>query len=281
MKQWLDFKKKRDLGEVIRDTFRFLGQEFRPLGTVIIYYALPFILISAISIMLFFERFRPFFTNPEAIVPSGFMKDILMFYLFMIVIFAVSKVMFISTVNNYIALYVEKGKGNFNAADVSHRISSTFWQMLFTGILVGLMTFFGVLFCILPGIYLAISLSMIYIALAYEKKGFGDALSRTFELSSMQWWWTFLLLLVIEVIMFIVILIPYFIFFSLNFTSLISMGPAPDPEKLAGFMKNYSVLGAISMVISSLLQVLVYVSMAFQYFNLVAVRERESNDLLR
>ena len=276
----VEFKKRRDFGAIFTDTFVFIGQEFRPLGMSVLYFAFPFILVAAISMFLFFHRFMPFFANPEAIIPSGFMKDILFFYFFMIILFLVSKLMFISTINNYIALYVEKGRGNFNAADVSHRIGSNFWPMLGTAILAGLMIGIGTLFCFLPGIYLAVSLSFIYIALIYEKKGFGDALSRTFELSNRQWWWTFLILMVMYIIITVVLMIPYFIYFAASVGSLVNlnMNHKPDPDQLVAFMKGYSIVLAIIIILSSLLQAIPWVAMALQYFNLAEMKDKESAD---
>ncbi len=267
MEKGIEFKQSRDLGEVFVKTFSFLKQEFRPLGLTILNYAFPFILISAISIILFVDRFKPFFTNPEAIPSSGFLKEILFFNILMILIFLVSNVLLVSSVNNYIALYIEKGRGNFTVADVSRRIGSNFWQILFTVVLTNVMIGIGYMFCILPGIYLAVSMCFVYISITYDKKGFGDALSRSFEISHVQWWSTLLLLIMIYLIILVIALIPYMIFlFSLIGTfSLMDSSRDFSPEKLIEIMRNISYMVAVLSVFGSLLSVVPMVAIALQY----------------
>jgi len=278
MENGVDFKKPRDFGSVFTTTFVFLKQEFRQLGLAILYYAFPFILISAISLILFMNRFKPFITNPEAIPSSGFLKEIMFFYFLMLLIFLISNVLLVSTVNNYIALYIEKGRGNFSAADVSGRIGSNFWQILFTVILTGIMIAIGYLFCFFPGIYLSVSLCFVYIAIAYEKKGFGDAISRSFEISYVQWWWTLLLLIVIYLILFIVALIPYSIFL----VSIIGSLPIPEgnetfsPDKLIELIRKFSYFIAVLVIISSLLSVIPMIGIALQYMSSIAIKARDN-----
>lgn len=275
----IDFNKPRDFGSVFTTTFVFLKQEFRQLGMAILYYAFPFILISAISLILFMNRFKPFITNPEAIPSSGFLKEIMFFYFLMLLIFLISNVLLVSTVNNYIALYIEKGRGNFTAADVSGRIGSNFWQILFTVILTTIMIGIGYIFCILPGIYLAVSLCFVYIAITVDKKGFGDAISRSFEISHVQWWWTLLLLIVIYLIIFIIALIPYF-FFLFSFIGFVSVQGGNEnlsPDKIIELIRKFSYFAAFLTIIFSLLSVIPMVSIALQFMSSIAIKTRKND----
>jgi hypothetical protein len=278
MDNGIDFKGPRDFGSVFTTTFVFLKQEFRSLSMAILYYAFPFLLISAISLILFMNRFKPFITNPEAIPTSGFLKEIMFFYFLMILIFLISNVLLVSTVNNYIALYIEKGRGNFTTADVSKRIGSNFWQILFTVILTGIMIGIGYMFCILPGIYLTVSMCFVYIAITYDKKGFGDALSRSFEISHVQWWWTLLLLIVMYLIIIIVALIPYFIFlfsFIGSLTLADNNGNLP-PDKLIEVIRKFSYMLAVLTILSSILSIIPMVAIALQYMSSIAIKTKKN-----
>jgi hypothetical protein len=74
---------------------------------------------------------------------------------------------------------------------------SKFWTIIGVNLLTGLFVGVGIMFCILPGIYLAISMSfMLFIAL-FENKGVGDALNRTFKIAHFKWWWNFLLIVAV------------------------------------------------------------------------------------
>jgi hypothetical protein len=279
MEKGIDFKQHRDIGEVFSKTFVFLRQEARPLGIAILNYAFPFILISAIALILFVNRFKPFFTNPEAIPSSGFMKEILFFYILMIIIFLVSNVLLVSTVNNYIALYVEKGRGNFTTSDVSRRIAGNFWQILFTTILTGVMVGIGYIFCILPGIYLAVSICFVYISITYDKKGFGDAISRSFEISHVQWWLTLLLLIMMYLIVIVIAVIPYMIFLIGMIGSISIPAASSDfsPDKMIDFMRKFSYLVAMLSIFSSLLSVIPMVAIALQYFSCIEIKSRKND----
>jgi hypothetical protein len=278
MEKGIDFKQPRDSGEVFTKTFSFLSQEFRPLSLAILNYAFPFILIAAIALILFVNRFKPFFTNPEAIPTSGFLKEILFFYFLMLLIFLISNVLLLSTVNNYIALYIEKGRGNFSLTDVSKRIATNFWQILFTVILTGIMTAIGYMFCILPGIYLAVSMCFVYISITYEKKGFGDALSRSFEICHVKWWSTLLLLILIYIIILIVASIPYMVFLYSLIGAFSFPNPEPNfsPEKMIDLLRKISYLVAMLTIISSLLSVIPMVAIALQYFSSIAIKDRNN-----
>jgi hypothetical protein len=278
MENGIDFKRPRDFGGVFTGTFVFLRQEFRQLGAAILYYAFPFILISAISLVLFMNRFKPFITNPEAIPSSGFLMEILLFYILMILIFLITNVLLTSTVNNYIALYVEKGRGNFSVADVSARIGSNFWQILFTVILTGIMIAIGYMFCIIPGIYLAVSMCFVFIAITYDKKGFGDALSRSFEISHFQWWSTFLLLIVIYLILFLIALIPYFIilFSFIGTMTVTELNDNFSPDKLIEVIRKLSYMLAFLTILFSLLSVIPMVAIAVQYISLAETKAKQS-----
>jgi len=278
MENGIDLKRPRDFGAVFTTTFAFLKQEFRPLGMAILYIVFPFILISAISLVLFMNRFKPFIMNPEAIPSSGFLMEILLFYILMILIFLVTNVLLTSTVNNYIALYVEKGRGNFNVADVSARIGTNFWQILFTVILTGIMIAIGYMFCIIPGIYLAVSMCFVYIAITYDKKGFGDALSRSFEISHFQWWSTFLLLIVIYLILFLIALIPYFIILIsiIGSMTVTELNDNFSPDKLIEVIRKLSYMLALLTILFSLLSVIPMVAIAVQYISLAEIKAKEN-----
>jgi len=278
MEKGIEFKKTRDFGEVFSTTFSFLKQEFRPLSLAILNYAFPFILISAIALILFVNRFKPFFTNPEAIPSSGFLKEILFFYILMILIFIISNVLLYSTVNNYIALYIEKGRGNFTSSDVSHRIGSNFWQILFTVILTNVMIAIGWMFCILPGIYLAVSMSFVYISITYEKKGFGDAISRSFEVSHVQWWSTLLLLFMIYLIIFLIAFIPYItiLFSFIGNTTVTFPSQEYSPEKIIELMRRISYVVALLIILVSLLTVIPMIAIALQYTSSIEVKAKRN-----
>jgi uncharacterized membrane protein len=181
-------------------------------------------------------------------------------------------------VNNYIALYVEKGRGNFSVADVSARIGSNFWQILFTVILTFIMIAIGYIFCFIPGIYLSVSMCFVYIAITYDKKGFGDALSRSFEISHFQWWSTFLLLIVIYLILVLIALIPYFIILIsiIGSMTVTELNDNFSPDKLIEVIRKLSYMLALLTILFSFLSVIPMVAIAVQYISLAETKANEN-----
>jgi hypothetical protein len=98
----------------------------------------------------------------------------------------------------------------------------------------------------------------------FEKKGFGSAFSRSAMLIKTRWWNTFLINVVGIIIIWtvnMVISIPTFITgLSRNiFNTEITQIEYPD---------WYWVLIAVSTIVSSILYIILYTFLAFQYFNL-------------
>jgi hypothetical protein len=71
-------------------------------------------------------------------------------------------------------------------------------------------------------VYLIVSVSLTYIVRAYEKKGFFDAIGRSFRLVRDKWWSTFGLIFVLYIVMMTIsyiFLIPWYVaMFATAFT---------------------------------------------------------------
>ena len=104
--------------------------------------------------------------------------------------------LFMGVVYSYIALYAEKGKGNFTLQDVTDRIFSNSLMLLGVVVIAITISFLGLMLCFLPGIYFANTFSVAAIAIVVEKKGIGQALSRSWKLVNFQWLNTFVVNLV-------------------------------------------------------------------------------------
>jgi len=274
-KDYINFKEERDFGQVLNATFQFIGQEFKPLGQVILYYVLPFIILASVVTGVFINNtfnWARLLEDPESFAEIGNMIGgaggvwilSMLSYLFLML-----------GVYSYISLYVEKGRGNFQKEDVWKKMSQNILPVIGTGIVVGLLVIIGFAFCIIPGIYFAVSLSMIFILLIHEKLSFGDAFSKSFQLTKLQWWWTLLLLIVLTIITSI---LSGIVSFPVGINAVIQGLHAVQEGDMPGnffgpFGTAYLV---IANIISYLLYSIIYVAIAFQYFNLIEISEKPS-----
>ncbi|WP_319228956.1 hypothetical protein [Draconibacterium orientale] len=259
------FRKQRDLGVVISDSFDFLKQEAKPIFRMIGIYVLPFVILYA-GAQVYFQRnvLSQFdLTNPESL-----MADIGPFYLnlFMFMFFGLFvQSLLVGTYYSYLEAYIKHGKGNFQLTDISSKFFANSLLALGANLIFVIIVFFGAMMCLLPGLYFANTFSLVVFILIFEKKGISDALSRSWKLVNSSWWNTLLINLVAIIIVYavgIVLSIPSMI---MGVSSSIFSTEITNP---ADYPNWYWVLNAISSVITTVLLVIPFTFQAFQYFNL-------------
>ena len=270
--QLIEFPKRREIPEVISDSFKFIGSERGALLKYTLIYALPFIVVlAALQLVLTSEvtAIQETLRNTE---PSELLGQVGGMYkkYFLILLFNVFvQSLFMAVIYTYIHAYMDRGKGNFTSSDITSAFFTNAYITLGTSLVVAVISLIGLIFCIIPGILLLNSLSLAVFIAVYEKKGIGYAITRSWNLVNIQWWGTFLLNLI-----------------GILITSLVSMllaSPASiGNESKVIFESGETIQQAVSdwrvwvflfsSVIGSILSVVTFVFLAFQYFNL---KERE------
>ncbi|WP_321343760.1 hypothetical protein [uncultured Draconibacterium sp.] len=258
------FRKQRDLSLVISDSFTFLQQEAKPLLRMIVIYVLPFIILYA-GAQVYFQRnvLSQFdLTDPESLMANmgPFYLNMFMFLFFGLFV----QSLLVGTYYSYLEAYIKLGRGNFEFSDISSKFFSNSLLALGANLLFAIIIFFGVMMCILPGLYFANTFSLMLFIFIFEKKGINDAMSRSWKLVNSGWWNT-LLLNIIGIIIFYVVSfilsIPALIMGVTNIFSSEITNPADYPNW-------YWVLSAISSVITTIVFIVPFTFQAFQYFNL-------------
>lgn len=254
------------MGDVISDSFIFLKQEAKPLFRLTLIYVLPFILMYAVVQVMVQQKMMSVLNMAD---PDSFIANMGSFYLnlFITMFFNVFvQSLYIGVAYSYIEVYIEKGRGNFNLYDITPLLFSNSLLALAINIVLFIMVMFGTMFCLVPGIYLANTFSVSIFAFILEKKGLSNALSRSWKLVNHQWWST----LWINLLGLSIILLAGII---LSMPTLIGKFPSPilgmdNTSSAIEFPNWYWILSGINTVVSSLLYIIVYVFLAFQYFNL-------------
>jgi len=259
------FRKKRELGDIISDSFLFLKSEFRPLSKIILLYVVPFIILYAIIQVNAQQKLMDSGLLDD---PESLMNNIMPFYknVFLTLVFNIFvQSLFMAAFYSYIEVYVNKGKGNFTISDVTPILFSNSILALGVGIVISLIVFIGAMMCFLPGIYFANTFSLVIIILLFEKKGLSQSLKKSWNLVNSQWWNTFLLNI-------IAIIITAAIGFVISIPTMISgfsntVIGLSQPETIE-YPNWYWILSGFNSIISSLLYIIPYTFLAFQYFNL-------------
>ena len=268
---YIEFKKQRELGEILSDTFAFFRNEFKPFFNTFFKIVGPFLAVMVVSLVLYLY----FAGNTFNLLLLDSSMDVanfttiallgLVYILSIVAVYTMSQ----STVLHYIKSY-SNGKGNTNFETIRKEVYDTFWSFIGLGIMVGLSCLVGFMLCIIPGIYLYVPLSLAFCILVFNRMNASDAYSYSFNLVKDEWWMTFATMFIIGIIIGIatyVFAIPTAIY------QWIKMGIFSgeiDAEGVMDIFKDpiYILLNVIGTVAQFLLNLISIIAGAFIYFNL-------------
>lgn len=272
MKNSVEFKKIREFGDIIGDTFVFLKQNFKPLMKAFLYLTGIFILAGMISSIItqlqLVQMAKGNFSIAREYGAGPFQRflNLGLNYIFVILFTMLSYTSMYVTVLSYIVLYIEKGNQAPTVNEVWGYYKYYFLRMLGSGLLMTL--FFGVCFicCIIPGIYVFPAVSLFYVVMIMENGGFSYSFSRSFKLLTGEWWVTAAVLLVIYIIFYACTLAVQLPSIIITMASAFTHQPGP-------INKSYVFISSVSRYASQVFMIIPVVCSAFIYFNLVERKE--------
>jgi hypothetical protein len=296
----ITLQRARDFSRRMNATFEFIKQNFRSLSSSILIIAGPAVLLSSalLASMMndFFSVFTGAIANPEVVNTYFLSVSFWVQFILIMLLFFVSSIITISTINNYIILYDEKKTNHIRVSDVWERVRGSFWMYVGTMLLFGVLffafylalifvsvfftlisqifLFLGILAFYGAVIYLMVCSSLTFFIRSYERKGFFEALSRSFKLIRGKWWSTFGFAFVISFIMYSIagiFFLPFYIFFIVQM--LHNTSSLDGPQFTAAMQWSVIVFMTVYYLISIILNMLPNIAIAFQYFNLVEIKE--------
>ncbi|ARV14039.1 hypothetical protein [Polaribacter sp. SA4-12] len=282
---FIQFKKKRDLGTMLSDAFKFLSVEWKPFFYTIFKTAIIPVLI-AICIMIYYliSSTQVFggiaeTANVDNVFDFNFSELILPVFGFIfsyLIAYALISVSALSYIKSYIS-----NNGVVNFEEVSALTKDKFGAYVGLFILNGIIVFFGLLFCFLPGIYLGIVLSLSMCLLIFQNKGVMDSIGDSFNFIKGHWLETFGILLVVQIIIGI---IGFFVDFPVSLYSGGSLGSdllGEDPNELFNIYKDpiYLILLIISNLIKFVLYIVTLVVTVFIYYD-IKEQKNPSTDVI-
>ncbi len=260
----IQFRKRREINDIFTDTFAFLKQEYKPISKLIGIYVLPFIVMyGLVQVYLQKNVISQFdFSNPETLLENigPMYMNLFLFSLFGLFV----QSLMVATYYSYIEVYVKKGKGNFEISEITPSLFSNGLLAIGASFVLFILVMIGVIFCIVPGIYFANTFSLVIFILIFEKKGMGNAFSRSSSLIKTQWWNTLLINIAGIIIIWTASIIMSIPTMLTGLTQNI-FNPEVTPVEYPDW---YWVLIGVSTIISSLFYIIPYTFLAFQYFNL-------------
>lgn len=277
----INFKKERDFGDLFNSTFNFIGQEFKRLGLVILYYVLPVMILSAIAMTVYSVKLQEIMhtitpdpkSDPFLVLKN--MGSLAGYVSIAMILSLISVVLLFCSVYCYIKLYVNRGRDGFTINDVWHEMMKYFFKSLVGSFVTGLVTLIGFGLCILPGIYLGIALCLVICIMVFEERPFSEAFGRSMKLVNPNWWLTFgvaIISIILIYILYFIVSIPSVVLgFKSLFTTMKS-GQAPEMNFSVGFY----VINSLTQLVSQVFMIIPIVLTALIYYCFVEKAEKIS-----
>ena len=277
--QKIELRKLRDFGTKFNVTFEFIRQNFKALFSSVLFISVPFYIVG-MMLITYYQNFVMYndigagnFDGDEN-AALGLLGNMFSYLMIGYVIIMFGYLLNVAIVYNVMRLYDEKENPlEITVGEVWSKVKGDIWKLFGAGILVAIVVVIGMIVLIIPGLYLAIVLTLIMPIVVFEKKSIGDAFNRCFYLIKDKWWSTFGLLFVagmVQGIMGLIFNIPTYIFtFAVTFHRAQNAFMDPPLWQKVGLILSSS----ISATGAGLLGVITYTALAFQYFNLVERRD--------
>ncbi|MBU3026949.1 hypothetical protein Q4603_16425 [Zobellia galactanivorans] len=268
MKQYIEFKKQREMGQILSDTFAFLRNDFKSFFTTFFKLVGPYLVAMIICYGFYLYQTGDFIQRNDALsssmgVPFLFFTVTLAFLIALIT----SYIMAQATTIFYIKSYI-KNEGNIDFDEIKQNVYDSFWKFIGLGFLVAICAGFGFLFCLIPGIYVYVPLSLSFCLLAFENKGVSDAFSDSFKLVKDYWWITFASLFVVGIIVMVTgyaFALPGTIY---NYAKMGILSGEIDVENFGVADPISIALGSMSILAQFLLNIISVVAGVLIYFDL-------------
>lgn len=267
MNEKIEFKKQRELGAIITDTFRFIRFNWKSLFGMIFKIAGPALIVLVVAYVFYIQSTIGGFGGSMIDSSASFGITLILSAIVLLLAMVAYYGLLYGTIIHYIKSYI-KNDGVANESEVRAGIKDNFWSIIGIAIMVGFITVFGLLLCFIPGIYLGTVLATTYAIHIFEKRDATDSISYSFQLIKGEWWMTFATLLVMFILYYVIVIIvqvPQYVYFFIKGFTVAEQINA-DPSSMFDWV--YTTLSSIGMIVQYLMQTILVISTVFVYFNL-------------
>ncbi len=264
----IQFKKQREIGAILSDTFKFIRLEWKTLLTMILKIAGPALLIMLIAYIFYANNLVGGLGMLSVFGASGFFTPTLVISV-LILAFAgvVYYALLYGTVLGYIKSYIQNN-GVVDQVEVRNQVFKRFWGLLGLTMLVGIISMVGFVLCLIPGIYVGVVFGASFAIFMFEDRDATDTISYSFTLIKNEWFITFATILVVGLLYYFIMVVfqvpQYIYFFIKTFTGAETI--SADPSKMFDWV--YVTLTSISMIFQYILYSIIVIASAFVYYNL-------------
>lgn len=260
----IQFKKQRELGEILNVTFKFIRQNYKAASRIYIKVVGPvfLVLIAAIA-------YYTWSTVGSGIFETGLQGSN---FIISLAIMILAYMLFVSTMTgtiyHIILSYINNG-GEIVSQDVTTGMKADFGKLLLLTLISWILIFAGMVLLFIPGVYLFVPLSLSAAIMVFRRESVLESISSSFDLIKNNWWITFATLICIGLLVYLIGLvfqIPAIIYMFFKAFTVVSEGSSSDVHGLFG--TGYIVLNVITSTLQYVIYSITPIAVAFVYFNL-------------
>jgi len=262
MTEWMNLREERDFGQKFNATFLFARQNVKNLGLILLLLGTP-LLVAGNLFLAYFQVG----VQTEAVNFGTVSGGIWGFYMLALFVYLIGYSWLMALTLVYMAEYAE-GNREITMGKVFSRASAKLSKLIGANILVSIMVGFASILLLIPGIYLFVALAFVTAIVVIEGDPVFEAISRSMSLIKTKWWSTFGLIILMSIVaglMQLVFTLPNIV---ITFTKALH-------QQLAAFDTTAIIFQVLASIGTALLYPLVFIAIAFQYFNLVERKESE------
>lgn len=268
----IKFYEKRQFGEKINASFTFIRENAWPYIKAQLLISGVILLVTNIFVNQLSLDFASFMSPEEVTV--DFLINFLNVYglLFMSVLVTATLIPIVTY--GYMRAYQHHPPHEITVSMILKNLGTKVFYILLYNIIMFVLICFGLILFFIPGIYIYVVLTLGTSIILFEDSNPLDAIGRSFTLIRGKWWSTFGLIIVMAIIGYIISFVfglPRTLTFGLKaFTSLTENGNMQEVVEAAKGEQALNVLFSVFETFGQiLLYSLVYIALAFQFFNLV------------
>ncbi|WP_443937520.1 hypothetical protein [Pedobacter sp. MW01-1-1] len=266
MQTKFEFKKQRDFGQIINDTFSFIRENFKPLLKAYVVICGVFVIGQLISTItqqwLLIESVNNAggYARHQSATKFGLFSMVAVF--FMVLTQLSISIMTVS----YVSVFVAKGNQAPNTDEVWAYFKYYFFRVAGSSILWGLLLVLGFICCLIPAFYLLPFIVIMLPIMIIENGTFGYTFERSFKLVKDKFWFS---LGVIIVVSLIATTCMYAVILPFSMLNIFSM----FVHKIPAISMSLVALSGVFQTLAMVFYIIPAVASTLLYFALVEQKE--------
>ena len=271
---YIEFKKERDLGSIISDTFKFIRENWKSYFLTVIKITLPVLILFLLILGYYFYSLSGLFSNIDNdTIENTFsglgMVSFAITYILLLFSGVALYVLMVMSSLYYIRSYINNG-GTTDFNTIKANVFGNFWPFFGMSVLIFFIIIFSMFLCIFPVFYTGTVLALAAPILVFEGRGAVESISHSFTLIKDHFWATFGVLFVVGILVYILSLsfsIPSIIY---NFIKIGTSLDEGDPTTVFSIFKDpiYVALYIFGYIGQFILQSVTIIATVFLYYDL-------------